>query len=291
MQRRAARVRADRVLDLADRAVEHVGHDPAPQSRLRATADEVAATGNGLPGELLDASEQPAAVERDALEHRAHEIGARSVCSERSCQPAAEAVVVDGRALAVQPGREDHAVAPGGALAATSSSGDRSRRARPSAERVVGKITLSRSQFEARARHLLLVGDVVLARQRRRQRRDAVEEVGLLERDVAREPRRRADVEVALEVADRARADGRRLQVGRPADHGNARPGRRARAAAASVQRPERPTSRARGREAAARSTPNDAQQAGVVVDAREVAVVGDPVQHDRVVGRRARGR
>src|SRR5690349_11200425 len=36
-----ARVGTDRVLDLADRPVEHVGHDPAPQARLRAAADVV----------------------------------------------------------------------------------------------------------------------------------------------------------------------------------------------------------------------------------------------------------
>ena len=144
---RAARVGADRVLDLADRPVEHVGHDPAPQPRLRSPADEVERR-ERLAGELLDAPEQPAAVVGDAFEHRTHEVGARRL--QREVVPAAaQAVIVDRRALAVEPRREDHAVAPGrrGRRQRRRAAG-RSRRARGAARSASsGKNTLSRSQL------------------------------------------------------------------------------------------------------------------------------------------------
>ena len=201
---------------------------------------------------------------------------------------AAEPVIVDRRALAVEPGREDHAVAPG-----RRGRGDVVEQrvevvgGRRLPQRVAGEDHVVAQPVEARAGDLLLVGHVVLAGQRRRQRRDAVEQVGLLERHVAREPRRRADVEMALEVAHRARTDGGRLQVGRAADHRDARRARRARSRSASRNGPSTDV-------AATRSGNCDAvdaeqlHQSRVVVDAREIAVVGDPVQHDRVVGGRA---
>ena len=67
-------------------AVEHVGHDPAPQLRLRAAADEVAATGTARPmnfstspssQRLLYAT--PSSTERTS--------SARVVASDRLCQP------------------------------------------------------------------------------------------------------------------------------------------------------------------------------------------------------------
>ena len=82
-RRGTARVGADRVLDLADRAVEHVGHDPAPEPRLRSPADEVERR-ERLARELLDTTEQPAAVVRHAFEHRTREVGASSATRGRA---------------------------------------------------------------------------------------------------------------------------------------------------------------------------------------------------------------
>ena len=137
----------------------------------------------------------------------------------------------------------------------------------------------------ARARRLLLVGDVVLARQRRRQRRDAAEQVGLLERDVARDPRRRADVQVTFEVRYRARPDRRRLHIGCAADHGSAgRQPELGRGLALEL------TDHGGCRDEVGQLGPVDAgqrEQRRLVVDRVEITVVGEPVQHDRVVRRR----
>ncbi len=112
-------------------------------------------------------------------------------------------MVVHRGALAVQPRREDDPATAGreglGDVVDATKDVDGDRRL---AELVVREEDVVAQPVEARARGLLLVGDVVLAGQRRRQRRDAADDVGPLERDMARDPRRRAYVQVALVVAD-----------------------------------------------------------------------------------------
>lgn len=62
----AAGVGADRVRDLFDLHVQHVGEDLAPDVRLGPTADDVDAF-DRPPQELLDRLEQPTGVEGDAF--------------------------------------------------------------------------------------------------------------------------------------------------------------------------------------------------------------------------------
>ena len=204
--------------------------------------------GNGLPGELLD--DVRAASGCCTRRPRAPSARARraSSASERLCQPPRRRWSSTGVRSPLSHGREDHAVAArrrgrGDVVEQRVEVVGRGRRP----QRVAREEHVVAQPVEACARDLLLVGDVVLARQRRRQRRDAVEEVGLLERHVARQPRRRADVEVPLEVAHRARADRGRLEVGRAADDGD--PGGYAEVVGDGVLRAARPpTSPAPGR-------------------------------------------
>ena len=151
---------------------------------------------------------------------------ARVVAQRQVVPAAAQPVVVDRRAFAVQPRREDDAAAPGGRAR-----GERVDARvdvvghRRLAQRVVGIEHVVAEPVDARARP-------TPARRRRSTcpatatGSDAMsaEDVGLLERHVARDPRRRADVEVTFEVAHRARADRGRLDIGRAADDRDARP-------------------------------------------------------------------
>ena len=132
---------------------------------------------------------------------------------------------------------------------------------------------------------LLLVGDVVPPRHRRGQRGDVAEYVGLLERHVAGQPGRGADVQVRLVVPGGPGSDRRRLEV-RRADHdrdarGDAESGRRFRAQRAEDVRGGQQFRQPRLLD------PGQPQQARVIADAVRVAVVGDPVQRDRVERRR----
>ena len=78
--------------------------------RLRAAADEVQPRERTSRRTSRPSPSSQRRVERDALEHRPHELGAGR--AQREVVPAAaQEVVVDRRALAVQPRREDHAAA------------------------------------------------------------------------------------------------------------------------------------------------------------------------------------
>ena len=65
----------------------HVGHDPAPQLRLRSAADEVQPRERPA-DELLHRAEQPAAVVRDSFEHGTHELGRGSSPAKGCSNPA-----------------------------------------------------------------------------------------------------------------------------------------------------------------------------------------------------------
>ena len=80
-------------------------------------------------------------------------------------------------------------------------------------EGVVGEEQVVAQPGQAGAPRLVLVGHQVAARDPRGEGGDVGQRVGLLEGDVAADPARRADVEVAVEVGHGARTDGGRVQV------------------------------------------------------------------------------
>ena len=107
--------------------------------------------------------------------------------------------------------------------------------------------------------------------------------VGLLERDVAADPARGADVEVAVEVGHGARADGGRVQV--PGARHDGRPGQQAelgRRRPGASPPSTLPVGTSSGRVDALR--PANSISDVVVGDGVDVAVVGHPVQRDGVV-------
>jgi hypothetical protein len=185
-------------------------------------------------------------------------------------QAAAHEVVVDGRALAVQPRGEEHAAAARRRLRGEPHELAIAGVARAGHERVA-------EPLERRPGGLLLAGDEVATRQRRRQRGDAVQRVRALERHVTREPGRRAEVEVRRVVEHRARADGRGHRVRRAAHDGHAQGeaeiGRRARR-----ERPEHAARRQQLGQLPALDS-GRRQQAPVVAHVGEVARVGQPVE------------
>ena len=108
--------------------------------------------------------------------------------------------------------------APGGTDAAISFSVPKKRRVRrrrPVRRRqgVAGEEQVVAQPGQARAPRLVLVGHEVAAGDARGDRGDVGQRIGLLEGDVAADPARRADVEVAVEVGHGARADGGGVQV------------------------------------------------------------------------------
>ena len=80
---------------------------------------------------------------------------------------------------------------------------------------VVGEEDVVAQPGQAGAPRLVLVGHQVAARDARGEGGDVGQRVRLLERDVATDPARGADVEMAVEVGHGARADGGRVQVTR----------------------------------------------------------------------------
>ena len=110
-------------------------------------------------------------------------------------------------------------------------------------------------------------------------------EIRLFERYVAGNPGRGSQVQVGLEIPHRARADGGGLCVGCPGDdlHAGGESERRGgfrRERAKNVQRPPQV-----GQFLALDA--GEGQQARVPINVEDVAVVSQPVQVDRVVGRR----
>ena len=217
------------------RAVEDVGVDLAPEAGLGAAADEVDVVQPPL-DEPLDVLVHPAGVVGATPSKTARIRCARVVVSDWLKKPPRTRWFSTGVRSPLSQGVKISLPLPGGMRAASRLNAvedvvgrGRRPRARRRARRAVAQ------HGEAAAGGVLLGGDQVAARDAGRQRCDAVDDVGLLERHVAGEPRRRADVEVRLEVPHRARADGRRLRVRRCPS----RPGRpraaRARAAISGV--------------------------------------------------------
>jgi hypothetical protein len=85
-KRCAARVDVQRVGDLQNRALQHVGVKLAPQVGTRAAAHH-AHLRQPAADELLDIDLEPARVERHALDRRCAPDRRGVVCSERLCQP------------------------------------------------------------------------------------------------------------------------------------------------------------------------------------------------------------
>ncbi len=159
--------------------------------------------------------------------------------------------------------------------------GERVRRARgrcPGRRRARARC---RAATRGTRRGLLVVADEVAVRDRGGQRRHVREEVGLLERDVARDPRRRAEVEVGLEVLQRAGSDRGRLHVRRPRDDLDARghPELGRGVLAEPADDVDRAHEVGQGRAVQLR----ELDQLVVVDDVVEVAVVRDEVAGDRV--------
>src|SRR5690606_4273633 len=140
--------------DLVNLAVEHVGHDLTPQPRARAAADEADRFTAGA-DEALEVLHQPARVEGHALVDRAEQLGPTATQRE-VVKARADRVVGDGRALAVEPGREDQAVAAGRRGAGEGlDAGPKIHGDRTGAEGVVGKQEVIAEVFEAQPRGLL----------------------------------------------------------------------------------------------------------------------------------------
>ncbi len=277
----AADVDEDRILDDVDGTPEDVGVDPAPHLGVGATTDEPDVIDTPL-DELLDIAQQPPRVERDALEDGADEVVLR-------CR---EGLVEEGRAhggvlhrcpLPVEPRREDDTVTPG-----RHPRRDPVERFVDGAERRVGReLVVAETEVlgevgEAGTGGLLFVGEEPPPREGRRQRRHVVEQVGLLVRDVTDEPRRCAQVQVAGSVGDGAGSDRRRVQVRCAHDDGDALRHTQL-GCRAGQQRAEDRSGWQQVRERA-RVDAERGEQHGLIVDGADVAVVGDPVQRDRVV-------
>ena len=96
-ERHAAHIRLNRVLNLSDLAIEHVGVHLTPQVAARPASNHIEHV-NGPPGELLDRLHQPARIVGDALKDRAHHLGARRVKAHIK-EPAPNRVVLHRRAL------------------------------------------------------------------------------------------------------------------------------------------------------------------------------------------------
>ena len=193
---------------------------------------------------------QPARVERHALEEGAHDVLA-GVVEREVVEAGAQRAVVDRGALAVDPGRVDHAVAAG-------------RHARRHAvedledvgHALLGEQLVVVVQDVVAQERQVAAGGRLQGRQQpaaghgARHRGEAGEDVGLLERHVGGKPRRGPDVEVGGEVVDRARADGGGGVVDRAGDHLDASPAGPGPAAASALQRAQHVGALARSRAA-----------------------------------------
>ena len=226
-------------------------------SRQRAAADEVEVVHLSL-DELLDGVEQPARVVRHALEHRRTR-SARVVDSERLFQPPRIVWSSTGVRSPLSQGGE-HAPCPTRPARLRRPASFSSSKSRGHAD------LCPRSHSSAAPATSCSLARKYRPGMRRRQRGLVVQEVGLLPRHVARQPRRRADVEVALEVADGARAHHRRVHVAGGGDDLGARGAGPTRSASAGVTSP---TTVADGTSSGsfARSTPYRASSSVVVVD------------------------
>ena len=138
-------------------------------------------------------------------------------------QAAAYGGVLDGSPLSIEPRGEEHTARTRGSgrcqrVEGPIRVGTRLHEAVGWHEAVIGKEDTLTQERQASASGLLDVDYEIAARDRRGERGKVVNHVGLLERDVACQPRRGTDVQVALKVARRARADSGRGDI-RGSDH------------------------------------------------------------------------
>ena len=200
-QRCASDTAIERVGNLFDRAAHHVRVDLTPQVRLRPSTDHTDVV-EGSPGELLDGVVQPSVVDRDALHHRADEVGA-GVEEAEVGKTRTGVGVGDRRSFALQPRCEDHPV------------GARRRLAR----KVVHLLEIERAAEDptqprkARSGGLVVVDDEVVLLVDAGHGRDHVEQVGLLLRHGCADPSGRAHRHMGLIEPDGPRADRRGVHV------------------------------------------------------------------------------
>ena len=175
-----------------------IGVDLGPDVGVGAAPDEGQGS-NRRPTKSLDRAEQPPQLR--ATPSYTARTRSRSGGAERQVvETAADGVVVDRRPLAVQPRREHGPVAPRRSATMAASVRQvpvarcrcRARRSVAREEHVLGQ------ERQAGACRLVLVGDHVPTRDGGGDGGHVGDGVGLLERDVAADPRRRADVEVPV---------------------------------------------------------------------------------------------
>ena len=185
-------------------------------------------------------------------------------------QGAPHDVVVDGRALAVEPRAEQGAAAAGRRTQREPVELRESLRAGTRQQQVA-------QELDAGARGLLLARDGPATRQRGRQRRDGPHRVRALVRHVAGQPCRRANVEMRRVVGDGARPDGGRHRAGRSRHHRHRLAEAELRPGSGGQRAEHRVGAEQRGELIAPQ--PGQAQQVVVVADPRRVARIGHPVQ------------
>ncbi len=173
----APQVGRDRIGDLFDGAVEHVGVDLAPQVRVGSSPDE--AYGIEAPsGEFLHGLVQPSAVVGDPFEHRPYEMGSGGAEGD-IVETTPGGMVVHRRTLSGQPGGEEDVTASGRC-------GGRQCRERGVAggnrvgESVVGGDDPVAEPLQAGASGLVVVGDEEAVSGETGDRGDLVGGVGLL---------------------------------------------------------------------------------------------------------------
>jgi hypothetical protein len=272
-----------------DRAVHDIGMDLAPEVRLGAAADHA----DGVEALLrvrLDVAVQPVVVVGDALHDGPHQVGPGG--GERQVVEAAPQVAVaDGRALPRQPGREDDPAGTGRRAGSQPGEGvEAARIARvgiragiATEEAVVGGEDVVAQPLQAEPRRVVVVGEQVAAVESG-DAGHSVQHVGLLAGHRQADPRRGAERHVGLALADGARADGRRVQVGHPGHHLHAR--RQPEVAGDVVaHRADDAAGRHERRQLVAVHT-GPAHQVVVVGQHVEVAVVREPGRGHRGVGR-----
>ena len=137
---------------------------------------------------------------------------------------------------------------------------------------------------EAFAGALLLGEDEVATRDGAGEGPEAVGDVGLLERHMGRDPGRGADVQMALVVPHGARAHAGRLHVGRAADHRRVRRQGPAPGATSFLTGPRISMAPDQIGQLVALDA-GHLQQLVVIDDVGGIAVVGDPVEQDRIEG------
>ena len=213
-------------------------------------------------------------------------MSSRVLSSERLNETGAQRAVVDRGALPPDPRCVEHAVAAG-------------RHARRDLVEDLEHVRLLRlgEQFVLVVEHVVAQpGEVAAGRrlqrreqpaagQRARHRRDAANDVGLLERHVRGEPGRRAQVQVHGEVAGGAGADGRGRGVDGAGDDLRLR--RQPELVGRGRRQPAEYLGALDDLGQLARVDAAVTHERGIVPHAVGVAVVGHPAGHDRVVARR----